>query len=49
MDCQTGALTILQSTRDDTYQLLFRHNLCDVCGICEKILSGELPKAGTDA
>jgi ferredoxin len=36
MDCQTGALTILQSTGDDTYQLLFRHNLCDVCEICEK-------------
>ena len=36
MDCQTGALTILQNTGDDTYQLLFRHNLCDVCRICEK-------------
>ncbi len=36
MDCQRGALTILQSTGDDTYQLLFRHDLCDACGICEK-------------
>jgi ferredoxin len=36
MDCQTGALTIFQSTGDGAYQLLFRHDLCDLCGICEK-------------
>lgn len=35
MDCPTGALAILQSPREDTYRLLFRHNLCDVCETCE--------------
>jgi ferredoxin len=35
-DCQTEALTILQSGEEDTYQLLFQQDLCNACGICEK-------------
>jgi ferredoxin len=36
IDCSTGALTVLQSSKEDTYQLLFRQDLCNACGICEK-------------
>jgi ferredoxin len=36
VDCPTGALTILQSRKEDTYQLLFRYDFCNSCGICEK-------------
>jgi formate hydrogenlyase subunit 6/NADH:ubiquinone oxidoreductase subunit I len=35
MDCPTGALTLLQNGKEDTYQLLFRHDLCNACGKCE--------------
>jgi ferredoxin len=35
MDCPTGALTLLQNRKEDTYQLLFRHDLCNACGKCE--------------
>jgi ferredoxin len=36
MDCPTGTLTILQSSQEDTYQLFFRHDLCNTCANCEK-------------
>jgi ferredoxin len=36
IDCSTGALTLSQSREDDTYQLVFRHDLCNACGHCEK-------------
>jgi ferredoxin len=36
VDCPTGALTILQSGIEDTYQLFFQHDFCNACGICEK-------------
>lgn len=36
MDCPTGAMTISQSRKEDTYQLLFQQDLCDACGVCEK-------------
>ena len=36
IDCPTGALEILKSTEADTYQLFFRHDLCNSCAHCEK-------------
>jgi ferredoxin len=36
IDCPTKALMINQSSKKDTYQLLFRQEACDACGVCEK-------------
>ena len=36
IDCPTQALLIHSNGEKDSYQLLFRQELCDVCGICEK-------------
>ena len=36
IDCPTGALKILKSKQEDTYQLFFRHDLCNSCAHCEK-------------
>jgi len=36
MDCPTKALTIFQCEKEETYQLLFRYDVCNACGLCEK-------------
>lgn len=36
MDCSTGAITIIQSEKGETYHLLFRYDICNACGLCEK-------------
>jgi ferredoxin len=36
VDCPTRALTILRIDEEDTYQIVFRHDLCNSCAICEK-------------
>jgi ferredoxin len=36
IDCPAKALTINQSDKRDTYQILFRQGACDACGVCEK-------------
>ena len=37
IDCPTGALTISQGGESDSYQLLFKHNLCVVCNQCIEV------------
>ena len=34
--CPKGAITILQTTKKDIYQILFHQDLCEGCGTCEK-------------
>ena len=36
-DCPTRALAISASEENDTYQLLFKHNLCIACGQCVEL------------
>jgi ferredoxin len=36
-DCPTGALVVLSDGNADTYQLLFKHNLCLACGQCVEL------------
>jgi ferredoxin len=36
IDCPTGALKILKSKQEETYQLTFRQDLCNSCAQCAK-------------
>jgi ferredoxin/coenzyme F420-reducing hydrogenase delta subunit len=36
LDCPTEALTFLRKGEDDSYQILFQHDLCVGCGLCRK-------------
>jgi len=36
IDCSTKALTLSQNSERDKFQLLFREDACDACGVCEK-------------
>ena len=35
-DCPTGALTILEREKEDSYQIIFTQDLCNSCANCEK-------------
>ena len=37
LDCPTGALTVSSSGETDTYQLLFKHDVCIACGRCVEV------------
>ena len=36
LDCPTEALTFLRKGEDDSYRILFQHDLCVGCGLCRK-------------
>jgi len=36
LDCPTEALSLQQKGEDDSYRILFQHDLCVGCGLCRK-------------